>query len=247
MNDSDLAARMAESAGSLLMELRRSRLLDGRLLGATGDAVAQQFLASVLMAHRPGDAVLSEEAKDSKERLDCRRVWIIDPLDGTREYSEGRDDWAVHVALAIDGEAVLGAVSQPALGTTYRSDQIESAPPPEGRFRMVVSRSRPPKVAENVAEALKAEVIPMGSAGAKAMAVLRGQAHAYVHAGGQYEWDSAAPVAVAVAAGLCATRLDGKRPAYNTASAYMPDILIFHPSVRERLECALEQSPTAFE
>lgn len=226
LNDAELAARLAEVAGRLLLEVRASGVLSAKALGAAGDATANQFLINAIGEQRPDDGLLSEESRDTPERLDKSRVWIIDPVDGTREYGEERDDWAVHVGLAIDGVAVLGAVALPGPGLVLRSDApIEVAPAPE-RLRMVVSRSRPAHEAQIVAARIGAELVPMGSAGAKAMAVVLGQADIYLHSGGQYEWDSCAPVAVALAHGLHCSRIDGSPLVYNQADTYMPDLLI---------------------
>jgi 3'(2'), 5'-bisphosphate nucleotidase len=159
-------------------------------------------------------------------RLTQRRVWIIDPVDGTREYAERRTDWAVHVALAIDGVATVGAVALPGVGEVLRSDQPRALPPATTPLRMVVSRTRPAKEALAIAEKLGAELVPMGSAGAKAMAIIRGEADIYLHSGGQYEWDSAAPVAVAAAHGLHCSRVDGSALRYNSEDVYLPDLLI---------------------
>jgi len=234
--DGELAARLADAAGRILVALRESGTLTGKLLGAAGDQTANSFLIAALRANRPDDGILSEESADSAERLGKSRVWIVDPLDGTREYSEGRDDWAVHVALAIDGVAMVGAVAQPGAGL-FRSDAPAALPDPAPRI--VVSRSRPPACATAVAAALGLDLLPMGSAGAKAMAVLTGQAVAYLHAGGQYEWDSAAPVAVCAAAGLRVSRLDGAPLRYNAANPYLPDLLICHPDWQDRIASAL--------
>ena len=225
-NDAALARRLADEAGKLLLDLRVSGKFEGKALGAEGDRIANAHLIQALKRARPDDAILSEEEKDDPTRLGVERVWIIDPLDGTREYGEGREDWAVHVALAISGDVREGAVALPALGLTLGSDNPLPIPPHNGPLRMVVSRTRPPAEALVVAEKLGAELIPMGSAGAKAMAVVRGIADIYLHAGGQYEWDNAAPVAVAQAAGLYAARLDGAPMAYNNANPYLPDLLI---------------------
>lgn len=228
--DDVLAARLASKAGAILLALRKSGALAGKVLGAEGDAQANAFLCAALRAARPDDAILSEEAADDAARLGNARVWIIDPLDGTREYGEGRDDWAVHVALCIDGVAIVGAVALPARGLTLDSGSALLAPPAlDAPPRMVVSRSRPPEQAVAVANAIGAELVPMGSAGAKAMAVVLGKADIYLHAGGQYAWDNAAPVAVAVAAGLHASRLDGSPLVYNLADTYVPDLLICRP------------------
>jgi 3'(2'), 5'-bisphosphate nucleotidase len=226
MTDAELAFRLAEDAGRILMTVRESALVTGKPLGAVGDAVAHEFLVRALAVHRPEDAVLSEEGAKDLDRLRHSRVWIVDPLDGTREYSEGRSDWAVHVALAVDGEAVLGAVAQPGLGVTYRSDQPSTGRSAAARLQIVVSRTRPPAEAEQAAQRMGADLLPMGSAGAKSMAVLRGEADAYIHSGGQYEWDSAAPVAVAKAAGLHVSRLDGSPLVYNREDPYLPDLII---------------------
>jgi 3'(2'), 5'-bisphosphate nucleotidase len=228
--DADLAAHLADVAGRLLITVRDSDVFAGKALGNAGDATANQFLCHALRDARPGDGLLSEEEKDSFARLDHSRVWIVDPVDGTREYGECRADWAVHVGLAIDGAAALGAVALPGMGPgaglVLRSDAPVVVPPAPERLRMVVSRTRPAREAVEVAEKLGAELIPMGSAGAKAMAVILGQADIYLHTGGQYEWDSCAPVAVALAHGLHASRIDGSPLVYNQRDTYMPDLLI---------------------
>ena len=229
LSDAELAARLAASAGEILLAVHRSGLLPGKALGKAGDETANQFLMSALRERRPEDGLLSEESKDTPERLSKSRVWIIDPVDGTREYGEGRTDWAVHVALTIDGVPVAGAVALPALGLVLRTDQPGIIPPPNHRLKMLVSRTRPAAEALTVAEAIGAELLPMGSAGAKAMAVVRGEADIYLHTGGQYEWDSAAPVAVARAHGLHCSRIDGSPLIYNQRDTYMPDLLICRP------------------
>ena len=235
MNDTELARQLAESAGRLLMGLRQSALFEGKALGALGDQLANTFIVQALRTHRPDDAILSEEEKDSPARLAASRVWIIDPLDGTREYGEARADWAVHVALTIDGDAALGAVALPGLPLTLSSDEALERPRHSGKLRLVVSRTRPAAEAVAVAEALGAELIPMGSAGAKIMAVVRGEADIYLHSGGQYEWDSCAPVAVAKAAGLHASRMDGSSLRYNQPNTYMPDLLVCPLELAERV------------
>ncbi|MBC2651652.1 3'(2'),5'-bisphosphate nucleotidase CysQ [Novosphingobium flavum] len=226
MTDADLAAHLAAVAGRLLIEVRASGMLSLKALGKAGDATANQFLVHALREQRPEDGLLSEEEKDNADRLARSRVWIVDPVDGTREYGEARTDWAVHVALAVDGVPVIGAVALPGLGVVLRSDQPAAVPPAPERLRMVVSRTRPAAEAVAVAERLGAELLPMGSAGAKAMAVVRGEADIYLHTGGQYEWDSCAPVAVALAHGLHCSRVDGSPLVYNQADTYMPDLLI---------------------
>lgn len=212
--DGELARRLASETGRLLISVRPG----------DGDRIAQDFLAAQLEEHRPGDAVLSEEAPDDPRRLTADRVWIIDPLDGSREYAEpGRTDWAVHVALWERGELVAGAVAVPAL---RQSQRVAHRQP-----RIVVSRTRPPEFAQQVAEAIDGVLVPMGSAGAKTMAVVRGEADAYLHAGGMYEWDSAAPVYVARAAGLHTSRVDGRPLAYNQPDPWLPDLLICRPEL----------------
>jgi len=223
------------------MDLRADASRSGDDLRKAGDRSAHEYLAGELARRRPGDVVLSEEGKDDPARLAATRVWIVDPLDGTREFGEiGRTDWAVHVALWERGELTAGAVALPAqdlvLSTadyqgrptssaTENSAEISPVALPAG-LRILVSRSRPPAFVQQLVADTGAELVPMGSAGAKAAAVIRGEYDAYIHAGGQYEWDSAAPVAVARAAGLHASRIDGSALAYNQADVSIPDILI---------------------
>lgn len=229
MTDAELAAHLAEVAGRLLLEVRASGVLSLKALGKAGDATANQFLVHALREQRPDDGLLSEEEKDNPDRLAKSRVWIVDPVDGTREYGEERTDWAVHVALAIDGRPAVGAVGLPGLGVVLRTDRPGTVPPPPARLRMVVSRTRPAREATEVADRIGAELVPMGSAGAKAMAVVRGEADIYLHSGGQYEWDSCAPAAVALAHGLHCSRIDGSPLVYNQPDVYMPDLLICRP------------------
>jgi 3'(2'), 5'-bisphosphate nucleotidase len=235
MNDAELAAHIAEVAGKLLIEVRQSGVLSLKALGKAGDATANQFLVHALLEQRPDDGLLSEESKDTEERLAKSRVWIVDPVDGTREYGEARADWAVHVGLAIDGAPAIGAVALPGLGVVLRTDTPTLVPSPPERLRMVVSRTRPAREATEVADRLGAELVPMGSAGAKAMAIVRGEADIYLHSGGQYEWDSCAPAAVALAHGLHASRIDGSPLVYNRADVYMPDLLICRKEHAERV------------
>ncbi len=237
VSDSDLAAHLAEIAGRILVEVRSSGLFSPKALGKAGDQTANQFLCHALREVRPDDGLLSEEEKDNAARLDKSRVWIVDPVDGTREYGEARSDWAVHVGMAVDGAPTLGAVALPGLdgGTILRSDQPVTVPPAPHKLRMVVSRTRPAAEAVAVADALDAELVPMGSAGAKAMAVILGQADIYLHSGGQYEWDSMAPAAVAIAHGLHASRIDGSPLLYNQRDVYLPDLLICRKEHADRV------------
>lgn len=244
MTDGELAAHLAQVAGRILLDVRDSGVFamdpTGKALGKAGDQTANQFLVHALRHQRPDDGLLSEESKDTAERLSKGRVWIVDPVDGTREYGEARSDWAVHVGLAVDGVATVGAVALPGLanetgtgGMVLRSDQPRALPPAPERPRLVVSRTRPAAEAIAVAEALDGELVGMGSAGAKAMAVVLGDAEIYLHSGGQYEWDSCAPVAVAAAHGLHCCRIDGSPMRYNQPDTYLPDLLICRPEWAE--------------
>lgn len=247
-DDHEFAAWAATRAGELLTQVRDTGL-EGKELKDAGDLASHELLMSLLAEHRPDDAVLSEEEhRGTASRLDRRtasRVWIIDPLDGTREFSEPpRDDWAVHVALWQDGDLVAGAVAQPGLGITFRTGSSVTLPPRAGtRPRLVVSRTRPPAFMDGLVAVLDAELVPMGSAGAKAMAVVRGVSDAYVHAGGQYEWDSAAPVAVARGAGLFTSRIDGSPLTYNHEDPTLPDLIICRPELAEPILGYLAANP----
>ena len=238
--DAELAADLAETAGRILLALQSTSLLGPRSLGATGDAIANQFLTRALREHRPDDGILSEEGGSDTKRLCKSRVWIIDPLDGTREYGERRCDWAVHVGLSVDGTTAAGAVALPGIGVTLRSDAGTAVAAKARRPRVVVSRTRPASQAVALAEALGAELIEMGSAGAKAMAVVRGEADFYLHSGGQYEWDSCAPVAVALGHGLHCSRIDGSPLRYNQPDFYLPDLLVCRKQDAARLLGLLE-------
>jgi 3'(2'), 5'-bisphosphate nucleotidase len=263
LTDARLAADLAQRAGELLLRIRAEER--GSELGRIGDQRSNALLLAALAEARPGDAVLSEESADSPERLTADRVWIIDPLDGTREFAmAGRSDWAVHVALWEAGSGLTaGAVAEPALGLIHASDQVRVGParsfaggstmgaeagpgdstgakdPARRKTVILVSDSRPPAFAAEVADAVGAEVATMGSAGAKAMAVLRGAADAYLHAGGQWEWDSAAPVAVVTAAGIHASRIDGSPLLYNQPHPYVPDLLICRADLADPLLAAI--------
>jgi 3'(2'), 5'-bisphosphate nucleotidase len=246
-SDVMLAGRIAESAARLLADVRASTPPDQfHALGDLGDRSAQEHIAHELNHHRPQDAVLSEEAQDSQRRLSAERIWIIDPLDGTREYSEGRDDWAVHVALQIRGRLAVGAVALGGPDTVLTTATVTMLPPRvEGPLRIAVSRSRPPRIVNAVADAIGAQLVPMGSAGVKVSSVVTGQVDAYVHGGGQYEWDSAAPVAVARAAGAHTSRLDGSPLVYNQPNPYLPDLVVCRPEVAQQLLDVISLALTA--
>ena len=235
-DDHLLAAWLAETAGRRLLEVRGEGL-EGRELKDAGDRAAHELLMTLLAEHRPGDAVLSEEGKDDKARLQAERVWIVDPLDGTREFSEvPREDWAVHVALWEAGDLTAGAVAQPAIGETFSTGRPPVVPPRTAeRPRIAVSRSRPPEFVHGLAKELDAELVAMGSAGVKVISVARDLTDAYVHSGGQYEWDSAAPVAVARAAGLFTSRIDGTPLQYNQDDVYLPDLIVCRPELAEQI------------
>jgi 3'(2'), 5'-bisphosphate nucleotidase len=241
MDDHELAAQLAREAGHLLLRRRAE--------GATkddGDRESNELLLARLAEERPDDAVLSEESKDDPIRLERERVWIIDPLDGTREFGEaGRSDWAVHVALVINGTPHACAVGLPAqddlVMATVPAPTL--APAHNGKMRLLVSRTRPPKLAEYLAGVLDADLVPLGSAGAKTMAVVQGHADVYAHSGGQYEWDSAAPVGVAAAAGCHVSRLDGSALVYNQPDPYMPDLLVCRPELAAAVLAAIHEAP----
>jgi 3'(2'), 5'-bisphosphate nucleotidase len=239
-DDHTFAAWAAQEAGQLLLDVR-GQGLEGKALKDAGDLASHEFLMKVIAEHRPDDAVLSEEehrgTTSRHDRHTAERVWIIDPLDGTREFSEPpREDWAVHVALWEGGELVAGAVAQPGLGQTFHTGEPPVLPPSSSaRPRLVVSRTRPPAFVEALAEHIGGELVPMGSAGAKAMSVVRDVSDAYVHAGGQYEWDSAAPVAVARAAGLFTSRVNGDPLEYNQDDVLLPDLVICRPELSEKI------------
>ncbi len=249
-DDHALATWLAAVAGERLLEVRATSGLEGRDLKDAGDRAAHDLLMELVAQHRPDDAVLSEEALETAEdktaRLSADRVWIIDPLDGTREFSEvPREDWAVHVALWQDGDLVAGAVAQPALGETFNTGTPLVVPPSTSdRIRIAVSRSRPPAFVEALAKELDAELVPMGSAGVKVLSVARDISDAYVHAGGQYEWDSAAPVAVARAAGLFTSRVDGSELKYNQEDVYLPDLIVCRPELAERIVAFVKEHGT---
>jgi 3'(2'), 5'-bisphosphate nucleotidase len=266
--DAAFARWLADRAGRLLLQVRTDMgYADGAALKAAGDKAAHDLLRTELARWRPADAVLSEEDEGSREvwttagpartvrpeRLSASRVWIVDPLDGTREFSEeGRTDWAVHVALwtadcSSPSCLAAGAVAMPAQHRTIATDHAPAYPPlplesaTGGPIRIAASRTRPPAFVTALAEQIGAELVPMGSAGVKIAAVISGEADAYVHAGGQYEWDSAAPVAVALATGLHASRIDGSALKYNQADPKLPDLVVCRKDLAPRLLAALQR------
>ncbi|HZA12629.1 3'(2'),5'-bisphosphate nucleotidase CysQ [Mycobacterium sp.] len=235
MTDHALAATLATKAGRLLLEVR-NEVADATAgeRKAAGDKRSHDFLMKALAELRPADAVLSEEGVDDPVRLSAARVWIVDPLDGTREFSEpGRDDWAVHVALWQSGELAAGAVALPAQGVTLATPRLPPPPPAPPLPRIVVSRTRPPAIALEVCDQLSGTLVEMGSAGAKVASIVQGISDVYLHAGGQYEWDNAAPVAVARAAGLHASRIDGSPLEYNRPDPLVPDLLVCRPELAD--------------
>lgn len=239
-SDVALARSIAADAGALLLAIRERGIERGSALGDAGDREANRLIIDRLRAARPLDFILSEEALDDTARCAAERVWIVDPLDGTRDYADGLDDWAVHIGLAIDGRPAVGAVAIPPTGRVYttadaRCDERACVTPP----RMVVSRTRAPELVERVSRALDTTRVGMGSAGVKAMAVVDGRADIYLHDGGQYEWDNCAPAAVALAAGLHASRIDGSPLVYNCANPLLPDLLICRPELADQVLAAI--------
>ncbi|QLL05656.1 3'(2'),5'-bisphosphate nucleotidase CysQ [Mycobacterium vicinigordonae] len=244
MDDHALAAQLATEAGQLLLQVREEFAdAAGSERKAAGDQRSHDFLMEALGRERPDDAVLSEEGADDPVRLRSARVWIVDPLDGTREFSElERTDWAVHVALWQAGELVAGAVALPAQGITLSTPNVEAPSAAADKPRIVVSRTRPPAIALAVRDALDGTLVEMGSAGAKVASIMQGLSDIYVHAGGQFEWDSAAPVAVARAAGLHTSRIDGSALAYNRPDPKLPDLVVCRPEFAESVLAVTQQA-----
>lgn len=234
ISDSRLTNSLAQGCGEILKGVRNGGLLRGLSLGDAGDEAAQEWISRVLAQHRPQDGMLSEEASDDLARLKKDRVWIVDPLDGTKEFATGRQDWAVHIALVENGIPIHAAVGLPDKGVTFKSSDVRAVTGPLSK-KFVISRNRPPKVASYIAEKMGYETVGVGSAGAKAMHVLLGDYDGYIHAGGQYEWDQAAPVGVAQAAGLHCCRLDGSEIRFNNEDTFIPDILICRPELKDEI------------
>jgi 3'(2'), 5'-bisphosphate nucleotidase len=243
LSDHELASMLAQEAGRILVAHRDNLIAEGATqfdLRNSGDSVGHHFLANALAQLRPHDALLSEEGADNAVRLSSRRVWIVDPLDGTKEFGQSRPDWAVHVALWEDGELSAGAVSLPAINQVFATDPAPQLPQKAGdKPRLVTSRSHAPYSAVLVANRMDCEAFQLGSAGAKAMSVVMGEADIYVHDGGMYQWDSAAPVAVARAAGLHCSRIDGSPFRYNDADTWLPDLMICRPEYADDVLTAL--------
>ena len=237
LDDNDLAYYLATGIGDIVRGTRAGGLLHGRSLARVANEVAQCWTDEVLSVHRPDDGTLSEGVSDDRSRLDKSRVWIIDVVDGTKEFSTGRADWSVHVALVVDGRPTLGSVGLPDGRRVFRSDVVDHVEGPRS-VTMVISRNNPPAGVTAVADSLGLTVRPMGSAGAKMLSVLLGDADVYLHAGGQNEWDQAAPVAVALASGLHASRLDGTPIRFNKPDTYSPDILVCRPDMTEQVLAA---------
>jgi 3'(2'), 5'-bisphosphate nucleotidase len=242
--DQQLASRVATEAGAMLVELRDELVAEGIHywdLKDEGDVAGHRYIMSALTAARPDDVILSEEAADNRKRLNATRVWIIDPIDGTNEFAEHpRHDWAIHIALWEAGELTAASVALPTLGITFDASPAAVVPPStRAKPLLVTSRSRNPYCAVMVANALGCDVARLGSAGAKAMAVVMGEADIYVHDGGMYQWDSAAPSAVAKAAGLHVSRIDGSPLKYNQESLWLPDFLVCRTEFAEPALSAL--------
>lgn len=242
LDDDDLAYHLATGIGDIVKGTRAGGLLHGRSLARVANEVAQDWTDEVLAVHRPDDGTLSEGVADDLNRLDKSRVWIIDVIDGTKEFSTARSDWSVHVALIVDGRPTVASVGLPDAGRVFRSDQVDHVDGPSSGT-MVISRNNPPAGVHEVADALGLQVRPMGSAGAKMLSVLLGDADVYLHAGGQNEWDQAAPVGVALAAGLHASRIDGSPIEFNKANTYSPDILVCRPELADKVLAVTAEHP----
>jgi 3'(2'), 5'-bisphosphate nucleotidase len=246
-DDHVLSRQVADEAGEALLALREELLEGGTSrwdLEARGDMVAHHLIVDRLRDHRPDDPVLSEEGADDRSRLDAERVWVVDPLDGTNEYgTPPRPDWAVHIALVEHNRAIAGAVALPAMGVTLATDDPPPMPDRDaGPVRVIASRWHPSAAAQIVAREFGGQLLGLGSAGAKAMAVVMGHADVYAHSGGQYEWDNCAPAVVAEAAGFHVSRIDGSPLRYNNPSVYLPDFLICRPELAERCLAALSKA-----
>jgi len=240
LSDADLATVLAQHVGALLVQHRQQLIDRGNVsvwqLKDSGDLLAHHFLMDAFRAVRPNDAVLSEEGHDDRKRVHADRVWIVDPLDGTNEYGEGRADWAVHIALWEKTALTAGAVSLPSIDTVFSTNPAPELPPKEGlKPRLVTSRNRAPYAAILVAENMDCDAFRLGSAGAKAMSIIMGEADIYVHDGGMHQWDTAAPAAVAQAAGLHVSRIDGSPLEYNDADTWLPDFIVCRPEYADEV------------
>lgn len=242
LNDHDLAYYLAEGIGAIATGSRAGGLLEGRPLARVANSVAHEWAEAVLHAHRPDDAILSEDFADDLSRLACSRVWILDVIDGTKQYATGRGDWAVHVALAVDGSVGAAAVGMPDAQRVFRADVCRYVDGPMSGT-IVVSRSTPPEGIETLAGTLGRSVRHMGSAGAKTISVLLGDADAYLHAGGHNEWDQAAPYGVAHSAGLHVSHLDGSPLRFNAKDSWRKDFLVCRPEIAEEVLAAAALLP----
>ena len=250
-DDHLLAANLAESAGRMLVDCRSGaagQLLGGSSLAHEGDQRAHLHLLTRLQEARPDDAVLSEEGADDAQRLDSSRLWVIDPLDGSRDYGFGNDEWAVHVGLVEDGKIVAGAVALSALDLLFHTGEGEGPAcavdenNPNRRPVIVTARSRVNAEGMLLAHELGADVFACGSAGVKAMLVVNGTADAYVHASPLYEWDVCAPAAVAQSAGLHVSDAAGDPLVFNQARPVVNSFLVCRPELVDDILSALSST-----
>ena len=267
MNDHELARKLARETGTLLIGLRNHAaslsgdeddthsVLAQEVLGSEGDRVAHDYLMEQFLLHRPDDVVLSEEGDLEVSRLNAKRVWIIDPLDGTAQYSSGGNDFAVHIALWEAGSSApsqisVASVAVPARNELWSMDEpVQSDQLNPSAIRILVSRSRPPREINKVIEKLedafpdrgRVEVIPMGSVGAKVAAILADTADVYFNSGGFYEWDLAAPLGIAIHNGLSVSDCRGRQIELNKVDLKVKDILICRPELTSTIVMALEK------
>lgn len=258
MNDSELSRDVAIEAGRLLLDLRATYgdldpadVDTANRLRKEADRASHLLIADRISAARPDDVILSEEGKDDPARLVADRVWIVDPLDGTFEFGQGRSDFAVHIVLWVrdalsptGARLVASTVELPAQGLT-RTDidtpDVSFALPTDRPIRIVASRSRAPKWLPDAVAVLadrmgrEVEVIDVGSVGAKVNEILCGRADAYVHDTGFYEWDVAAPYAVAHRYGLHASHVGGEPIRFNQDPPYVTSLLVSIPTLLDDL------------
>ena len=255
----DLAFAMeaARSAGKRGLGLREAGRWEGKTLADIGDQAADGFLQGFVRGRYPEDGLLSEETADSPERLGRERTWIVDPLDGTKEYSQGRADWAVHVALTVGGTCALAAVALPSEGRVLWGVALEGqerggddgggtlvsgASESPSKPRVMVSRSHTPPWVETFAGSLGATLVPCGSAGFKVSRLLAGEGDIYVHKIGLKECDTCAPETVARALGWHVCRLRGEEHRYNRADPKNHELVVCRPTWRDRVLEAIASS-----